>query len=197
MTRIRVARLREPAEGHRLAGDSLGAADQRCEPWASGAAIAPRHHLRVEDGQQPLEVAAARGRQEGIRHGPLLVQVAIRHRRTLDPAASPAGQLARRGRRAIQDGRDLVERHCKDVVEHERNPLRGSQGVQHHEERQPHRIAQQGLGLGTHPIRGGHDGVRHMDLQGRFTTCLPRPQHVQADVRHDRGQPRAQVVDVG
>ena len=38
--------------------------------------------------------------------------------------ARPAGELARRLGRAIHDRRNLVERHAKDVVQHEREPLR-------------------------------------------------------------------------
>ena len=43
----------------------------------------------------------------------------------LHPAARPAGELARRGRRAADDRRDLVERHREHVVQHERQPLGG------------------------------------------------------------------------
>ena len=76
-------------------------------------------------------------------------------RRALDPAAGPAGQLPGRGRGAVQDRGDLLERHGEHVVQHERQPLGRGQRVQHHQQRQPDRVGQQRLVLGVAAVGAG------------------------------------------
>ena len=66
-----------------------------------------------------------------------------------DPAARPAGELARRLGRAVDDRRDLVERHGEHVVQHEREPLGRRQRLEHDEQREPDRVGQQRLVLGV------------------------------------------------
>ncbi len=67
------------------------------------------------------------------------------------PAAGPAGQLADRGRVAVQDGRDLLERHPEHVVQDQSDPLCGGERVEHDQQGEPDRLGQQRLLLG---IRG-------------------------------------------
>jgi len=72
-------------------------------------------------------------------------------------------------------------------VQHEREPFGGRQRRQHHQHREPDLVGEHRLPLGV--VRGDQ-----LDVEGFVP---PRPQHVQADPRRDRGQPAAQVVDAG
>ena len=67
---------------------------------------------------------------------------------TLDPAAGPAGELPGGLDRPVDDRRDLVERHREHVVQHERQPLVGLEGVEHDQHRQPDLVPGNGLVLG-------------------------------------------------
>ena len=98
--------------------------------------------------------------------------------------------------RATDDRGDLVERHGEHVVQHERDAFGGRQRIEHDEQREPDRIAQQGLLLGIHARLGAHDRVRHVGLEGRLAPRPARPQHVEADPPDDRRQPGPQVLDL-
>jgi uncharacterized RmlC-like cupin family protein len=63
---------------------------------------------------------------------------------------------------APHDGGDLLKRHGEHVVQHEREPLGGSQGFEYHEQRESDRVGQQRLVLGVEPIRAAHDRVGHV-----------------------------------
>ena len=81
-------------------------------------------------------------------------------------------------------------------MQHERDPFGGRQRVEHDEQREPDRIAQQGFLLGIHARLGAHDGIRDVGLEGRLAPRPARPEHVEADPPDDRRQPGAQVLDV-
>src|SRR6516225_5049371 len=55
--------------------------------------VGAEHDVRVEDGQQRVEVAVPGGGQEGVNDLPLPVQVRVGHGRLLDAAPGPAGEL--------------------------------------------------------------------------------------------------------
>ena len=48
----------------------------------------------------------------------------------------------------MQDSRDVGKRHAEHVVQHKRQPLGGTQRIQHHEQREPDRVGNQRLLLG-------------------------------------------------
>ena len=81
------------------------------------------------------------------------------------PAAAPARELPRRGRRAAHDEGDLVERHGEHVVQHERQPLGRGERLQHHQQRQPHRVGQHGLLFGVDTVRVADDRVGHVHVE--------------------------------
>ena len=97
-------------------------------------------------------------------------------------------RLARSGRCAIDDRRDLLERHTEHVVQHERQPLRGLERLEDHDQREADRIGEQHLLRGV----GADDGIRDVHA----VADLARAQHVEADAGGHGGQPAAQVVDV-
>ncbi|EMD21640.1 hypothetical protein C791_1301 [Amycolatopsis azurea DSM 43854] len=76
-------------------------------------------------------------------------------------------------------------------MQDEREPLGGSQGVQHHHQRHPDRVGQQRVVLGARMRRGGLGRQRP---GGLFAPDLTRLEHVQADPGDDRGQPSARVL---
>ena len=118
------------------------AADQLVEARPRVATVGAEHDVRIQHGQQPLEVAVAGRRQERFDHRPLAVEVGVGDRRALDPAAAAAGELARRVRGPADDRRDVVERDGEDVVEHERDALGRGQGVEDRQQRQADRVAE-------------------------------------------------------
>jgi MFS family permease len=106
---------REAGEGDRLGGDLGRAAAQ--DAREERAAVAAGHHVRVEDGQQGLEVAGAGGGQEGVHDAALAGVVRVGRRgRALDAAAGPAGELAGRDHGAAEDRGDVVEGHVEHVA---------------------------------------------------------------------------------
>ena len=171
----------------------------RTTPVALGTqrpAVGPRHDVRIEHRDERLEVAIARGGEEGVDDPSLSGEVGVGHRGCpLDAAPRAAGELPRRLRRAIDEAGDLVERHGEHVVQHERQPLGRCERLEHHEQRQPHRVGQQRLVLGLGPVVAADDRVGHADVQRLLAPRPARAQHVEAHPRDDRRQPRAQVLD--
>lgn len=143
--------------------------------------VEPQHHVRVEHRDQAREVALARGRQERLGHRPLLREVGVGGRRgRLHAAAGSARQLAGRERRATNDGRDLVEGHREEVVEHEGQPLGRYQRVQHDQQRQGDPIGKERQLLGVAVLGPAHQPVRHKGAQGRLTARGASAEHIQA-----------------
>ena len=119
-------------------------------PRTTLGAVGAHHDVRVECLEQRVEVAVAGGGEEGVDDLPLPGQVGVEDRgHALDPPAGAAGQLAGRGGRAPDDGRDVVERDGEHVVQDEREPLGGRQRVQDYQER-----GTDGVGEQRFPLRG-------------------------------------------
>src|SRR5216683_2311858 len=79
-------------------------------------------------------------------------------------------------------------------MQHKRQPLRGRQSIQHHQQRQPHRLRQQRLLLGIHRRSALRHRLRSLRLHRLFAPRRPRPQHVQTNVRQHRRRPAAKVL---
>src|SRR5262249_7343553 len=121
----------EEREAQRATSDVVRAADlDRSSCLSTG--IASEDHLRVEHRDEAVIVTRTRSRGKGgddtslsfhadIRNGPPL----------LNTTARAAGQLASRIGGALDDGRDLLEGHSEDVVQHERDALGRRKGLQH------------------------------------------------------------------
>ena len=109
------------------------AASARSTTSGSSSATSRRSHRRARPRR--------RRRRPSLRF-----HVGVRGRgRSLDAAACAAGQLARRVRGPLDDGRDLLEGQVEDVVQHERDPLGRRQRLEHHEQREADRVGQQHL----------------------------------------------------
>jgi hypothetical protein len=80
-------------------------------------------------------------------------------------------------------------------VEHEREPLRGGQGVEHDQECEADRVGQQRFLFGLELPFRADDGVGEVQREGLLAPGVARPQHVQAHAGDDRGQPSAEVLD--
>ena len=61
-------------------------------------------------------------------------EVGVGLRRAPDAPPRAASELLGGGLGAGQSGRDVRERHTENVVQHEREPLGGTQRVEHHEQ---------------------------------------------------------------
>src|SRR5215203_3684094 len=81
------------------------------------------------------------------------------------------------------------------VVEHEREPLGGSQGFEYHEQREAYRVCHERFMLGVDPVLAAYDRLGHASAQRLLAPRLARAQHVQAYPPDDRRQPSAQVLD--
>ena len=123
----------------------LGPDDRPPGGPALGAAVAEQHDIGVEQGEQRVDVAAARGRQQ-------LHQQVRAGRRNLgrsggaDLAAGPAGDLAAVVLRLADGGGDLRERLAEHVGEQEHGPLGGRERVEHDEEAERQRFGDLGGG---------------------------------------------------
>jgi hypothetical protein len=80
-------------------------------------------------------------------------------------------------------------------VQHERQPLRGSERLEHHEERETDRVGLQRFLLGVNPVRPARNRLRHVRGQRLLAPRLPRPQHVEAHSRDNGRQPSPEVLD--
>jgi hypothetical protein len=92
--------------------------------------------------------------------------------------------------------RDLVERHGEHVVEHEREPLGGSQRLEHDEQRHADRVGKEGLVLGVGAVGAIDDRLRQVHAQRLLAPHPAGAQHVQRHAPDDGGQPGAEVLDV-
>ena len=169
-------RLSPSREGsrHRVGTADLGGQGPllRGRAHPHGRWVGHEDGARIEQRQQGAEIPAPGGSQEGGDHFPLPGPRGIRCRgRSLHPAPGPAGELPRRHRGTVNDCADLAERHIEDVVQDEREPLGGSQRVQHHHQRGTDRIGQQRLVL-----RAGLAGWLEARVKlGRLGRHAPRP----------------------
>lgn len=81
--------------------------------------------------------------------------------RATDAASGAARELSRRDRRAADDGRDLFEREIEHVMQHEGDPLRRREGIQHDQQGRSDGIGQHDIVFGG---RGG-EGLRRGPLE--------------------------------
>src|SRR5215211_3751066 len=123
-----------PGHGHRAADFS------RCTRGASST-VAVQYHVRVDHREKGVEVPAARGRKKGVDDFSLPGEIGVgscrrslTHAHPMHPAAGAAGELSCCRRGAFNDGSDLLKGYGKHVVQHEREPLGGSQRLKHHEQ---------------------------------------------------------------
>jgi hypothetical protein len=79
-------------------------------------------------------------------------QVTVWLRRVPDASPRAAGELLRGGFGAVESGTDVGEWHAEHVVQHEREPLGGSQRVEHHEQREPDRVGEERFLLGVDAV---------------------------------------------
>jgi hypothetical protein len=80
------------------------------------------------------------------------------------------------------------------VVQHERQPLGRGQRVQHHEQRQAHRVGEHRLVFRPGAVRAARDLVGQVRPGRVLAPGLAGLEHVQRDPGHDRGQPAAEVL---
>jgi len=109
--------------------------------------------------------------------------------------AGAAGELLGCVRGSADDGPDLVEGHGEHVVQHERQPLGGTERVEDHEQGRADGIGQQRFVLGVAPGRGALDAVRQIPAGRFFAPGGAGPQHVERHPRDDRRQPPIEVLD--
>ena len=79
-------------------------------------------------------------------------------------------------------------------MQHERDPLGGSQRIEDHEQRGTDRVGQERFVLGI-DLLAAQDRLGHVRAEGLLAPRRARAQHVEAHPRDDRGQPSAQVLD--
>ena len=155
---------------------------------------------RIEDAQQALEVARARGREEGVDDLPLAHRIGVRGidaGGAAHPSAGPTRELPSGRGRAADDRGDLVERDAERVMQDERQPFRRRQRLEDDEEREAHRIGQEQFLLGIGGVGAGHDRFGHVDPDRILAPGLARSKRVKAQARDDRRQPAAEIVDLG
>jgi hypothetical protein len=119
-----------------------------------------------------------------------------RVRRALHPAPPPARELARRGRCAVDDRRDLLERQAEHVVQHECEPLRRGERLEHDEQRGPDRVGEHGFALGVDAELTALEHLDNAALERVLAPRAPGAKHVETDPGDDGRQPTAEVVDV-
>ena len=175
------------------------------------AGVDPQDDIGVEQREERVEPPLTRGREERADDAPLDGAVGVGIGAAgLDPAAGAARELASGGGRSVDDGRDLLERHGKDVVEYERDPFGRGEVLEHDEQRDADQIGQLDLilrrrlsGRGHGRAAGGGDacsGVRVglLDDDDRLLAShAAGTEHVEADPADDGGQPRPEIVGAG
>ncbi len=95
-----------------------------------GAEVGAQHDVRVEKGDESVEVAGAPCGEEGVHDRSLPGWVAFRggDLGTVDPPPGPAGQLPGRLGRSPHQGTDLFERQVEHVGQHEWEALGRGRG---------------------------------------------------------------------
>jgi hypothetical protein len=150
--------------------------------------------VRGEDGEHRRHVALAEGREEPCDdRAPAVEVVLIVGGADPGSATGSAGELPGRLGGPFEDRRNLVEGDREDVVQDERDPLGRGEAVEDHGDGPADRVGDHRVGRGV--VR---TGVVEVGLvEDRLGPGVTRPQPIQADPRGDRGQPAAEVVDLG
>jgi hypothetical protein len=108
-----------------------------------GRGVDSQNHLRIEDGDKPVEVTVLRSRDKGIDNAALNLHLGIRcNVPLLKPAACATGKLASCIGSALHDRRDLIEGHPEDIVQHERDAFDRRKGFKHYKQCQADHVAQ-------------------------------------------------------
>jgi hypothetical protein len=79
-------------------------------------------------------------------------------------------------------------------VQHEGQPLRGSQRFEDHQRCQADRVRQEGLLFGVDQVLGADDGIGEASLQRLLPPRRAGVQHVEAHSGHHRRQPSPEVL---
>ena len=111
-------------------------------------AIRPRSARSTTSGcnrrDQRGEISVARCGLECLDHSTLQGEVGIRRRcRGTHPAAGATGQLLGRGDRALEDRRDLLERHAEQIMQDEGESFSRPERLEDHQQRKPDRVGDQ------------------------------------------------------
>lgn len=105
-------------------GDLVGPLGLRCGAQRDGLLVGAQDDVRVEDGEQRVEVASVGGSEEGVDERRVTEAIHLLGRVLLPHArARPARELAGRRHAAVDDRGDVVERNREHVVEDERDAL--------------------------------------------------------------------------
>ena len=180
----RISRATSPAPSDRRTGEQAGS-----------AAVHPEDDLGVEDPEQRVEVPGSGRRQERVDDATLDGHVGVRARRALADASPGATRQLTGGRgRLADDVGDLVERHGKDVVEHERQALGRRQRLEHDQERDPDGVGHDDVALRAVVQRRGHDRLRQPAAGVVLASRPARSEHVQADAADDDREPATKVI---
>ena len=125
------------------------------------AAIDANDGVRIEHGEEALEVACARRPQKRLHHFALTSPAGVRWRwRAAHAPARAARELLCRGRRPSHDGTDLVERHGEQIMQDERKAFGGRQRVEHDQQRHADRVREHrfAFGIGAFPTHDARLG---------------------------------------
>ena len=170
---------------------------------APTAASARTHDVGIEHREQRVEVAVARGGEKRVDHLALPRDVGVWGgvaSRT-HAAARAARELARRGRRAADDRRDLVERHRRTgraARTRGARPASACRARRAARARPSRRAPPPARDRRRSRARRCATGVgRAPRVERLLAPRLARAQHVEAHARDDRRQPAAEVLDVG
>src|SRR5262249_23907008 len=148
-------RLRESG-GSRERQCSLGPASRTTDfsrsAWQCCSFVDPNDDVWVEHCDEPVEVTRAYGSQKGGDEFPLPAEIAHGTRgRSPHAAARPAGKLPCCSGGASYHRSKVVKGNREQVVQHEHEPLGGSQPVQYHEQREANCVGHEGLLLRVRP----------------------------------------------
>src|SRR6185437_3256721 len=140
----------EPSEGGCLTGDGGGTSDRQHPAFGDRAGVDAHYHVGIEDGEQRVIVAAPCGGQERVDDLSHAVRVRVGWR-DLSPYAltRTAGQFLGCPRGAVHDRGDLFEGDREHVVQDERQPFGGAQGLQYHQQRETDGVGDQRLLFGV------------------------------------------------
>lgn len=156
----------------------------------------------VEDFEEVVEAALAGRGEEGFHDCALERHVgngcAPATLLLNDAPPGAAGELAGGLRGAVEDRGDAVEGHAEEVVEDEGDPLGRVQGVEDHLEGEADGVGHDRLGLrvGGGGLAGEGRGVV-VAVELVLAAGAARAQEVEADAGGDRGEPAAEVLDLG
>jgi hypothetical protein len=148
----------------RLTSDSRCTADDDGRSSAAGPEVGPQHDVRVEYGDQRIEVTAASCQEEGVDNRALTNEVGIWDLGTSYPTPCPAGELPGGSRGSIDHRSDLLEWQLEHVMENEGQALSGSQRIKYDEESETDRVGKECLVFWSEFSHWANDRIREMHL---------------------------------